>query len=221
MSDPNPESSERSRIKGAHEVTLAYIREGSEVARGHNKHADQMLVWLIALSGGSVLLAFQVPDRFLPTSTWWLIVAIVPWAVTVVAGVWARDLMARLMLADDMSTHTWAWELAHLPFLKDYASVEFKTRLLQRASLPCGSTAVFGERSRLRARVYVRRARLFPAKNVRPALPAVNQNSKFEFPEVWLPKRYAFRNARRAVNSGRAPSVGRARHGRLSHPSSS
>jgi len=131
MSDPNPESSERSRIKGAHEVTLAYIREGSEVARGHNKHADQMLVWLIALSGGSVLLAFQVPDRFLPTSTWWLIVAIVPWAVTVVAGVWARDLMARLMLADDMSTHTWAWELAHLPFLKDYASVEFKTRLLQ------------------------------------------------------------------------------------------
>jgi hypothetical protein len=121
---------ERLRMQAAHAVTLSYLREGWEIARRSNNHEDTTLVWLIALSGGAILLAFQIPVRFVPDSPWWLILAVAPWVIAVLIGVRAKILMAELLLADDVASHRSTWDLAHLPFVEDPASAAFKQRLL-------------------------------------------------------------------------------------------
>lgn len=80
------------------------LREGAALARSSQRHADNMVLWIISLSSGAVIALPATLSFFLSLKTlpgWVLGLLLGPFVLAVLVGIAFRLFLAKLMSADD------------------------------------------------------------------------------------------------------------------------
>lgn len=122
------EAAYMARLQEAHTTSLEYVQRFWELSQKTNRHEDAMLVWFVGLAAGGVLLALQIPERYIASSSQ-LLLAVLPWVASVLFGIAARWVLSVMQQEVDRATLKRSFNIAILPARSPMTTKEFAEKM--------------------------------------------------------------------------------------------